>query len=516
MNDITSDPRDRSSDLEGSVLKTHKKITLILALVVGAALAVPAVASAEPGLSPASVEAVIFPGQSFEVEKTVTTPEVPPEPEIYFLVDTTGSMGSVIASAKANINSIISDILAEAPAAEFGLGQYKDFPRDAFAFQHMVSIGGDVATAVGTLSAGGGYDGSEGQFFALDRIANTGVAGFTAGGSDIVVWIGDAPAHDPVCAAITSLGYDITEASVTTDLQAAGLTVVALSTTTGYAAGLNDNPTSSAGDYSAACGTPGGTAGQADRITAATGGDSLTNVAPENVAQAILDAIGAVSVEVSMTSNCEAPISTSFDPSTRTVVSGDDAVFTETISVAADAEGGTYECADWALIDGSPLRDAEGNIIYETKTIEVPDGFVTGGGNIVDGRGKNRTNLLTFGGNAGFLRDGTIVGHYSFNFHEDGVKFVTTEITALEFSDSGGDPAPPEADSDTATFTATAKGDLGDGWVDGCTLEVTLRDGGEPQDDAVVHFSASCPDWDGVGWADLTGGNIQVHDGYKG
>jgi hypothetical protein len=57
-----------------------------------------------------------------------------------------------------------------------------------------------------------------------------------------------------------------------------------------------------------------------------------------------------------MTSNCVWPISTSFEPASITVTSGDDAVFHETISVAADAPGGTYACEGWAQIDGDRSR----------------------------------------------------------------------------------------------------------------------------------------------------------------
>ena len=55
-----------------------------------------------------------------------------------------------------------------------------------------------------------------------------------------------------------------------------------------------------------------------------------------------------------MASDCSDPISVTFDPASQVVTSGDDAVFTETITVAADAaQGETFECDDWALINGS-------------------------------------------------------------------------------------------------------------------------------------------------------------------
>ncbi len=85
--------------------------------------------------------------------------------------------------------------------------------------------------------------------------------------------------------------------------------------------------------------------------------------------------------------------------------------------MAADAPGGIYTCRDWALIDGEPMVDESDAIIYETKTILVPENYVTGGGNITNGeKGKNRVLWLTFGGNAGYLTDGSLVGHWSFNW----------------------------------------------------------------------------------------------------
>lgn len=77
-------------------------------------------------------------------------------------------------------------------------------------------------------------------------------------------------------------------------------------------------------------------------------------------------------VTVSMVSNCDGYITTSFDPESQVVTYGDVATFTETISVAADTPGGLYECRDWVLLDGEEMVDEAGNIIYENKTIRIP------------------------------------------------------------------------------------------------------------------------------------------------
>jgi hypothetical protein len=296
----------------------------------------------------------------------------------------------------------------------------------------------------------------------------------------------------------------------------------------GEAGGPFPYPGASAADTTAALQAAGikvvglkapGAGSELDALAAATGGTTVpTSSTSHDIAEAIRQALEEIEVEVSMASDCSSPISTTFAPASVVVENGQDAVFTETISVASDAPGGVYTCKDWALIDGQPMVDAAGDIIYETKTILVPENYVTGGGNISNGeKGKARATLLTFGGNAGYMGDGTMDGSWSFNFHEDGVRFHTTEITGLQFSDTAGvDPAPPEADADTVVVTALARANFGDGWEDGCQVEFTLQDGGEPEEDALVSFAGTCPSGATFHSAELTGGNIQIHDGTKG
>ena len=229
--------------------------------------------------------------ESVTIHKEVTTGELAvADPEIYLLADTTGSMSSVISSVKSDMTSILGSV-----EAKFGAGDYKDFPYDSYAFNNRQSITDDdslVTAAINSMSASGGSDGSEGQLYALHRIAQSD-AGFSGDSTKIIVWFGDAPAHDSVCSAISGEGSDLTEASVTAELTGAGIVVIAISTTTGYYSGMDDDPTMSASDYSGYC-TIGGTAGQATRIAAATGGVHLTGVDASEIKDAIIDAIGTV------------------------------------------------------------------------------------------------------------------------------------------------------------------------------------------------------------------------------
>ena len=66
------------------------------------------------------------------------------------------------------------------------------------------------------------------QSIASDVDPAGGSIGWRSDAERILVWFGDAPGHDPVCAAISGLGFDITEATLTVKLQTASLAVVAI------------------------------------------------------------------------------------------------------------------------------------------------------------------------------------------------------------------------------------------------------------------------------------------------
>jgi hypothetical protein len=325
-------------------------------------LALPTAALAAEGVEPKTVDVTLTPGDSTTVEKVVHTPEIAPKPDIYFLADTTGSMGQVIDNVRANAADILSTVDAQASDPMYGAGDYKDFQSptqlDPYAFNNPAPIGGVAAAqaAIAAWSADGGNDGPEGQLFALHELA-TGAAGFRADSTRILVWFGDAPGHDPVCNAINGGAGDLTETSVTAELVAAGIKVIAVSTTTGYEDGLDDDPTLGASDY-AVCGSPGGTSGQATRIATATEGAVFQDVEPSEVSDAILAGLQNLPVEVTPSAACDTGLSATFDPATKTVTSGEDATFTETITLAADAPDGNLDCTVDFLLNGQSAGDA--------------------------------------------------------------------------------------------------------------------------------------------------------------
>lgn len=263
------------------------------------------------------------PGETFDETLTVTVPKSagPAKVDVYFLADTTGSMGSILNAVQAGANNVLLALSGLGVDMAFGVGNYKDFlSGDAFAFQHQVNptnVAATVTAAINGWSAIGGGDTPEAALFALDSLAVPpgGSIGWRAGSKRLIVWFGDAPGHDPICPAASGAAAAITEASATAKLVAEGISVLAISTAT---PGLDDDPTLNAGGYTAACGAPGGLAGQGTRIATQTGGQFVTGINAGNIVNTIINlvqgAVGAVQNLKLVPSASMAPFVTSITP----------------------------------------------------------------------------------------------------------------------------------------------------------------------------------------------------------
>lgn len=296
------------------------------------------------GVSP-NVDQAADPGEVIHVTKTVSTPPIPPKPDIVLLVDKTGSMGGELTNVKANFSSIVSQVQSVQPDAQFAVAAYCDFGDPAPAFQLFTDLTGDAAalsTAINDVNLCDGGDTPEAQLNALWEIGDGGDAvTFRPDSSRIVVWYGDNPGHDP------SGGH--TEADATQSLLDVDATVLAIST--GAANNLDGT-------------------GQATRITDATDGDLLSGVAAGDVSDAILAGLQNLDVTVAGSPTCDPGLSISLSPASQTVQSGNDAVFDETITVAADApQGATLECTVPFTLNGSTA----GPEFTQTVSIDVND-----------------------------------------------------------------------------------------------------------------------------------------------
>jgi hypothetical protein len=311
-----------------------------LALGAGALIALtPAVAAAGPGVTPASVNLTLGPGKSADVAKHVETAPVPPNPDIVFLADTTGSMGGAIANVRTNAASIMSQLATAQPSAQFGVAEYKDLTADAAPFtvrQDLTTNQAAVQTGIDQWNADGGGDFPEDGINALYNLAN-GAVHFRTGGTRIVVMFGDAPSHDP------SGGHSL--ADTVAALQAAKIKVVAVDVDD-----LNDG-------------------GQAQAITDPTGGVYLQAPTPEQVSAKILEGIQAIKVKVTpQPVDCNANLALSFTPPEATVDSGSTADFTEHVAVNAGAAAGTLPCKVDFKVDGM----SQGPSFVETIAVVVP------------------------------------------------------------------------------------------------------------------------------------------------
>jgi hypothetical protein len=290
-----------------------------LLLGAGAALVFCTTTSAQITIDPEDCFLTLDPGvlASIDLEVCLQGVEVT-EADIYLLADNTESMGTVLANVKAGAALITSTLLNDPNIdIRIGVGSYNDFPlTQPSLFSHQLSISNNEAAitqAINDWVNMGGGDVSESQFYALHRLSIDPAIGFRPNAKRIIVWFGDSPAHDPICAPIVGLfespAVVVDEASVIAELQAAGqdgTTVIAISTPFSLQIpdALNNDPLGPGNilalDYINLGCPQTGTAGQADRITAATAGISIQISTPQAIVDAILDAIESVLSEVTI------------------------------------------------------------------------------------------------------------------------------------------------------------------------------------------------------------------------
>jgi hypothetical protein len=298
----------------------------------GLAFALVGSALADPGVSPASVNKDVDPGSSFEVDKVVTTAEIPPTPDVVFLVDVTGSMAGAINNIKTNLDSIISTITAAQPSALFAVTSFGDYTMGPYAFEVNQALTNNVAalhTAVNSLPATGGGDIPEDWINAL-FVLTTGAITYRAGSSRIIILVSDAPSHDP------SGGHTLADAIAA--LQSQSIRVIGVNV-----GGLDS------------IGSP----GQATRVTTATGGVIVGTTAGA-VASAIVSGLKNLDVVVKPdVVSCDTGLTATFDQPSIKVASGTAATFHETVTVARDApQGATLHCSVSFLLNDAPGGDA--------------------------------------------------------------------------------------------------------------------------------------------------------------
>ncbi len=186
--------------------------------------------------------------------------------DVYFLVDTTGSMGSPITNVRTSLSApggIIDQVRTEIADVWIGVGEYRDYG-DGRIYNHIQDMSSSVAaaqTAVNGLRASGGGDYPEGAVPALWSVATGGAVGggggyaartgcpagtlgypcFRSGAVPIAVVIADAPFHNMTTAnygGYTVAGTPMTYTRALPDILAANLRIVGVPVGTGSLANL--------------------------------------------------------------------------------------------------------------------------------------------------------------------------------------------------------------------------------------------------------------------------------------
>ena len=369
------------------LLRVSAGLATMLALLLSTGLAF---ADADPPV----VNETLNPGDVLVVNKTVTTPPIPPNPDVCFLADTTASMGTALTNVRTNATAVMTAVQTAQPTAQFCVAEYEDIgdglPVGGY-FRLNQPMTASIATAqaaINTWVLGDGGDVPEAQIPALDYLATNPSVGFRTGSTRIIAWFGDSNGHDP--RAGVSLAMAIAS------LQAAGIRVVAVPVTAG-GNGLDST-------------------GQATAIVNATGG-SLVAANPNAVAAAILAGLQNLPVTITPTALGCAPLNVSFTPASQTVTSGSNANFTETIAVPNDPTlaGTKVECTVEFKDNGNVIATQQITITIpinldlnpNTDTNElVPGATHTVTATVTDGNGagasgKTVTFSVTVGPNSG-------------------------------------------------------------------------------------------------------------------
>jgi hypothetical protein len=292
---------------------------------------------------PSNYATSLKPGNSVTITKTVTISHGTPSTakvDVFFLADTTGSMGSTLASVKAGAAAILSGISGLGDVA-CGVGEYRDV-LDAFVYrlnQTITTNNTAIQAGINSWSASGGGDWEEGQLYALDQVASQTATGWRPGSTRIIIWFGDAPGHDPA-----GPPPGITEAQAIAALVAKTIKVMALDV-----GSLN---------Y----------LGQAQRIATATGGTYYPSI---NISQIVTDiqnaiigsfetyrtvSLGTSLVPTGLTVNVSPPSYTgAFDRSI-------DRVFTFNVTFTAVSPG-SYGFSIPVLVDGGTMATEQDNIV---------------------------------------------------------------------------------------------------------------------------------------------------------
>mmetsp|Transcript_20332 Transcript_20332/g.44437 ORF Transcript_20332/g.44437 Transcript_20332/m.44437 type:complete len:627 (+) Transcript_20332:169-2049(+) len=241
--------------------------------------------------------------------------------DVYFLADTTGSMGGQIKAIQTAASTMHASLTGTLTNLNLGVGGYKDFG-DTYVFQNFQPIASLTATQFQTATnnwvAGGGGDWPEANLYALHQVATVPSINWRGSSIRVAVWFGDAPGHDPS----GGVSLALAQASLT----AAGIRVIALD-----CAALNSG-------------------GQATTLATATGGQYYASVSSASIAATMVTSlVGSVAITIKPVVTCPAntPVVIEFIPPTVTSTPLKPGCFQVRVKACAEGEcvkPATYTC----------------------------------------------------------------------------------------------------------------------------------------------------------------------------
>lgn len=135
----------------------------------------------DPQVLPPRTTVTLAPGESKVVDYELDVPARPSPVEVFFLIDTTGSMGGVIDGIRQGLAKIVNDLAKAGIVARFGVGEVKEYPFSPYSgppdlpyrlFRAVGPVDAELESALDALVASGGGDGPESMTTGLYQLAS--------------------------------------------------------------------------------------------------------------------------------------------------------------------------------------------------------------------------------------------------------------------------------------------------------------------------------------------------------
>ncbi|MBX7111366.1 MAG: DUF11 domain-containing protein [Dehalococcoidia bacterium] len=177
-------------------------------------VALASIVTASAAVTPAATSLTVAAGSSGSTTVQIDVPAGPAsspltEADIEIAIDTTGSMFSGIAQAKADAAALVAGVQAQIPNARFSVVQFRD-RLDAPEYRVEQSLTTDaslVSAALGRLTAGGGGDAPEAHNLvytqAAQDVGSLGAIGWSPTAAKFVIVLSDAQPHGAGAAGVT-------------------------------------------------------------------------------------------------------------------------------------------------------------------------------------------------------------------------------------------------------------------------------------------------------------------------